>query len=41
MDKQTKDRFAAVLDVEPSAVSEQYWLKVIATLLFWYIRNSK
>jgi hypothetical protein len=41
MDKQMKDRFAAVLDVDPSAVSAQYWLKVIATLLFYWIRTSK
>lgn len=38
MDKQTKDRFAEVLAVEPSAVSEQYWLKVIATLLYYWMR---
>lgn len=41
MDKQTKDRFAEVLSPEPSEVSDGYWLKVIATLLFYYIRTSK
>lgn len=41
MDKQTKDKFAELLEAEPSAVSEQYWLKVIATLLFYAIRVGR
>lgn len=41
MDKQTKDKFAELLDVDPKEVSEQYWLKVIATLIFYWIRTGR
>lgn len=41
MDKQTKDDFARALKIDVGAVSDGYWLKMIATLLFYYIRTSK
>lgn len=40
MDKQTTDKFAELMNVDPKEVSEQYWLKVIATLLFYWIKKS-
>jgi hypothetical protein len=41
MDKQTKDKFAELMDVDPTAVSDAYWLKVIATLIFYWVRTGR
>lgn len=41
MDKQTKDTFEHYMESAGAPGTEAYWLKIIAKLLFYYIRVSK